>query len=216
MKNLAIDPTNGACGAIFVATGAFFAIQSLGLDLGTTFRMGPGYFPLVLGVILAGLGILITLQSFGSKPQPGGEIGHFGWRPLIFIIGANLIFGLLLGGLPSMGIPAMGLIVAIIGLTFVSMLASKDFCIKRAIMLSAQASLQRIIEAALDRFPILRQKADAQASTLSGGQQKQLEIAHGTEAGPALDHLASPEIRQCIPHRTEEAPHADCLKRLRL
>jgi hypothetical protein len=36
-----------------------------------------------------------------------------------------------------MGIPAMGLIVAIIGLTFVSMLASKDFCIKRAIMLSA-------------------------------------------------------------------------------
>jgi len=124
-------------GLMFTLAGAAFTLGARGYDMGTSGRMGPGYFPLVLGVILAGLGILITLQAFGNKPQPGGEIGHFAWRPLIFIIGANLLFGLLLGGLPSIGIPAMGLIVAIIGLTFVSMLASKDFCIKRAIMLSA-------------------------------------------------------------------------------
>ncbi len=124
-------------GLMFGATGLAFALGAREYDMGTSGRMGPGYFPLVLGVILAVLGILITLQAFGSKPQPGGEIGDFAWRPLVFIIGANVIFGLLLGGLPSLGIPAMGLIVAIIGLTFVSMLASQDFCVKRATMLSA-------------------------------------------------------------------------------
>lgn len=124
-------------GLMFGITGLAFALGAREYDMGSAGRMGPGYFPLVLGVILAGLGVLVTLQSFGSKRQPGGEIGHFAWRPLIFIIGANLIFGLLLGGLPSAGIPAMGLMVAIIGLTFVSMLASADFCVKRATILSA-------------------------------------------------------------------------------
>ena len=53
------------------------------------------------------------------------EIGAFAWRPLIFIVGANLLFGLLLGGWPSIGI-AMGLIVTIVGLTFVAMLAGAN------------------------------------------------------------------------------------------
>jgi len=39
-----------------------------------------------------------------------------------------------------------------------------------------RADLPRRIEAALDRFPVLRKKARQQASTLSGGEQKQLEI----------------------------------------
>jgi len=128
---------NLVAGLMFTLTGAAFALGAREYDMGTAGRMGPGYFPLVLGVILAVLGILTAIQSFGAKPQEGQEIGKIAWRPLTFVIGANLIFGLLLGGLPSVGLPAMGLIVAIIGLTFVSMLASKDFCIKRAIMLSA-------------------------------------------------------------------------------
>ena len=48
MKPIAIDPTNGLCGAIFIAVGLLFAYQCLSLDIGTAFRMGPGYFPLVL------------------------------------------------------------------------------------------------------------------------------------------------------------------------
>jgi hypothetical protein len=126
-----------AAGLMFTVVGVAFALGAREYDMGTAGRMGPGYFPLVLGIILAILGALITLYSFGSRPQPGQEIGAFAWRPLIFIIGANLIFGLLLGGLPSIGIPAMGLIVAIVGLTFVSMLAGKEFTFKSAIVLSA-------------------------------------------------------------------------------
>ena len=64
-------------GLMFTLTGAAFTLGAREYDMGTAGRMGPGYFPLVLGIILAGLGILITLQSFGGKPKPDGEIGHF-------------------------------------------------------------------------------------------------------------------------------------------
>ena len=50
------------------------------------------------------------------------------------------------------------------------------------------------IEAALDKFPALRQKAGQQASTLSGGEQKQLEIARGLLLNPALVLIDEPSI----------------------
>jgi branched-chain amino acid transport system ATP-binding protein len=45
-------------------------------------------------------------------------------------------------------------------------------------------TFRRGLEAALDRFPVLRAKAEQQASTLSGGEQKQLEIARGLLLDP--------------------------------
>jgi branched-chain amino acid transport system ATP-binding protein len=50
------------------------------------------------------------------------------------------------------------------------------------------------LEAALDRFPALRAKADVQASTLSGGQQKQLEIVRGLLLDPKLVLIDEPSI----------------------
>jgi branched-chain amino acid transport system ATP-binding protein len=50
------------------------------------------------------------------------------------------------------------------------------------------------IEAALDKFPALRRKAGQQASTLSGGEQKQLEIARGLLLEPSLVLIDEPSI----------------------
>ena len=50
------------------------------------------------------------------------------------------------------------------------------------------------IEAALDKFPVLRKKAAQQASTLSGGEQKQLEVARGLLLNPQLVLIDEPSI----------------------
>lgn len=44
MKSMKFDRTDALCGLLFIALGGFFAYQSLGLELGTAFRMGPGFF----------------------------------------------------------------------------------------------------------------------------------------------------------------------------
>jgi branched-chain amino acid transport system ATP-binding protein len=56
------------------------------------------------------------------------------------------------------------------------------------------ADLPQRIEAALDRFPVLRRKASQQASTLSGGEQKQLEIVRGLLLDPKLVLIDEPSI----------------------
>lgn len=96
MKSFSIDPVNGLCGALFITFGAFFGINSLSLDLGTTFRMGPGYFPLVLSGLLVLLGLVILVQATRMQGEPLGPIA---WRGMAFILPAPIFFGLTIRGL---------------------------------------------------------------------------------------------------------------------
>ena len=123
-------------GLLFMGVGAAFAWGSGNYSLGTGARMGPGYFPLMLGVLMAVLGIVITFQSLVVETEDGDKIGAWAWKPLFFIISANLLFGLMLGGLPSAKIPAMGLIAAIYALTFVASLAGEEFKAKEVLVLA--------------------------------------------------------------------------------
>jgi hypothetical protein len=88
-------------GAIFVAIGGAFATGSLAYEIGTPLRMGPGYVPLVLGVILVGLGILIVVKGFIAGS--GEPIGEVEWRAVVLITAALLFFGITIRGLGVVG-----------------------------------------------------------------------------------------------------------------
>ncbi len=128
-------------GLMFTVVGASFAYGATNYNIGTGGRMGPGYFPLLLGVILAVLGGAIMFKALVVETQTGDKIGKWAWKPLFFIIAANLLFGILLGGLPSLGIPAMGLIAAIFGVTIVASLAGDTFNLKEVLILSVVLSI---------------------------------------------------------------------------
>ena len=123
-------------GLLFTIVGISFAVGATSFTVGTASRMGPGYFPLALGIVLTILGVIITLVSFRSQAPDGDPIGHIAWRPLVFILGANVAFGLLLVGLPTLGLPAMGLIVAIYALVVIAGMARPNQSIKESLVLA--------------------------------------------------------------------------------
>jgi hypothetical protein len=91
--------TDILAGLIFVAFGLAFALASLRYELGTPLRMGPGYFPLVLGGILVLLGLLIVGKGFVAGSDGEGRLGGVPWRALLLIVVALLFFGLTVRGL---------------------------------------------------------------------------------------------------------------------
>ena len=123
-------------GLLFITVGVAFAIGANGYTVGTGARMGPGYFPLLLGILMAVLGAAITFNALVIKTPDGDKIGSWAWKPLFFIIAANLVFGLMLGGLPSIKLPAIGLIVGIYALTFIASLAGEEFSLKAVAILA--------------------------------------------------------------------------------
>ena len=116
--------------------GIAFAWGATSYSVGTGARMGPGYFPLMLGILMAVLGAVITFKALVVKTPDGEKIGSWAWKPLFFVIAANLIFGVLLGGLPSIKLPAMGMIAAIYALTFVASLAGEEFKWREVVILA--------------------------------------------------------------------------------
>ena len=128
-------------GLLYAAVGSAFAIGATTYKLGTSARMGPGFFPMMLGVLLAVIGLYIMFKAMVVKTPNGDKIGKWAWKPLCFIIAGNLLFGILLGGLPTLGVPAMGLIVAIYGTTLVVSLAGSTYNIKEVLILATILSI---------------------------------------------------------------------------
>lgn len=128
-------------GLMFMGVGGAFAWGASTYTIGTGARMGPGYFPLVLGVLLAILGAAITFKALVVETVDGEKIGSIAWKPLIFIILANLVFGACIGGLPSVGLPKLGLIPGIFALTFIASNAGDEFKFKEVLVLSGILSL---------------------------------------------------------------------------
>jgi len=144
-------------GIMFLTVGVAFAWGATTYNVGTGARMGPGYFPLMLGILLAIIGAVITFSATVVETEDGEKIGKWAWKPLFFVLASNFAFGILLGGLPGLGVPAMGLIVAIYGLTFIASLAGDSFKPKEVFVLAtalAAGSYVAFVWALKLQFPV--------------------------------------------------------------
>jgi hypothetical protein len=128
-------------GLLFMAVGMAFAWGATSYPVGSGDRMGPGYFPLVLGVLLAVLGGMVVFKALVVETEDGETIGQWRWRPLGCIVAANLAFGVLVGGLPGLGLPSMGMMPAIFVLTLVSAGAASTFKLWEVLVLASVLSL---------------------------------------------------------------------------
>jgi hypothetical protein len=79
-------------GIAIAAIGAFFALYGSQYTLGSAARMGPGYFPTILGWVLAALGLLVALPAFFRA----GEPIVVQWRNLVSSVLSVVVFALLL------------------------------------------------------------------------------------------------------------------------
>lgn len=71
-------------GLIFIVFGALFAVIARDYPMGSALRMGPAYFPIILGSMLVVLGAIIAARSLFIKGEP---IPPFGYRELALILG---------------------------------------------------------------------------------------------------------------------------------
>lgn len=108
-------------GVLFAAVGLFFIVTVQELRLGTAARMGPAYFPTILGGLLTLLGLLLVLRGFLSRASLTTADAHrvepFHWRILTLILGSVLVFSFLLN--------TCGVLLAVGAMIFVSACAEK-------------------------------------------------------------------------------------------
>jgi hypothetical protein len=78
---------------LFVAIGITFMIVARNYRFGTTARMGPGFFPTLLGGLLAGLGLLLAIPALVRE---GDAFPRLHLRPLLTILSGIIVFALLM------------------------------------------------------------------------------------------------------------------------
>ena len=105
-------------GIMYMVIGLFFAIMATNYPMGTAAKMGPGYFPFYLGILMFLLGLLVAVKAFGAKAAIE-SIPKFNWRIMAQITGAVVLYGLLL--------PRLGFLIAVVVLVFVAASASREF-----------------------------------------------------------------------------------------
>ena len=128
-------------GLLFMAVGVSFAWSASRYPIGNAATMGPGYFPLLLGALLSLLGGVLVFKALVFETEDGGRIGTWAWRPVGFVVLANLVFGVLIGGLSSLGIPPMGLVLAIFALTVIAARAGSGYRWKEVLVLALVLAL---------------------------------------------------------------------------
>jgi len=117
-------------GIVFLFFGLSAIVIGQDYEMGTAGRMGPAYFPSVLGGLLALVGAASLIRSFFRQGEP---IGRLYWRELLLVLVAVLLFGFL--------VRDAGLIPATLVLIMISSYAGQKFNLAKSIALAIGAAL---------------------------------------------------------------------------
>ena len=102
------DSTDLISGLFLTALGLFFVFYAQRYNMGTLNRMGPAYFPVALGAVLALLGLLIAVPAW-SRAGEGPDVS---WKTLFIVISSVVLFG---ATLQTMGVVFATMTTLVIG-----------------------------------------------------------------------------------------------------
>jgi hypothetical protein len=120
------SPQDFWAGLMFIAFGLFFVVVAMAFyQMGSSVRMGPAYFPVVLGGLLAVLGAVVLVNSLIVE---GPAVAKFHFRPLLFIAVSSLAFAYLL--------KPLGLVLASAALVFISAYGGHEFKFKEVAIMT--------------------------------------------------------------------------------
>ncbi len=120
------NPRDFYTGLLFVAFGVAALVMAQSYPVGTAARMGPGYFPRLLGILLVVGGSLQSLIGLRGAPAPQPE---WHWRRLLLLLASVSLF--------ILAAPWLGLVAAGLALVFVSAAASREFRWREALVVGA-------------------------------------------------------------------------------
>ncbi|MER2634384.1 MAG: tripartite tricarboxylate transporter TctB family protein [Rhizobiaceae bacterium] len=130
-----VDMKDAIGGVLVAVLGMGVATQSiLFYQIGTVRHMGPGMFPTIIGLLLAGVGALIAVPAFFRQGIP---LPDFEWRPLLTVLAAIAVFGLTL--------ERFGLVVAVVGMTIMSVTADRKPSFGRFVWLPLGLALGAVL-----------------------------------------------------------------------
>lgn len=129
------SPKDFWAGLMFLASGLFFALWAMAFyQMGTAVRMGPAYFPAVLGFLCAVLGAIIMAGSFVID---GPRVPRFNLKPLIMVTVATIAYGYLM--------KPLGIVGATAALVYISALGGHEFNWKEVTILFAILIVMSIV-----------------------------------------------------------------------
>ena len=117
------NPKDFWSGALFIAVGVAAIVLGSHYALGTAARMGPGYFPRILGILLIALGAILAIRATRTR---GGPIARVHWRPTIIVLGSVVLFGAI--------VRPLGVALSTVILIVASSAASREFRPREALI----------------------------------------------------------------------------------
>jgi hypothetical protein len=130
-------------GALMIVLGLITAHEGSTYPIGTLNQMGPGYFPIALGVLLIFLGGLIAATATAGADSEEAALPHAEWRGWICILGGPALFILL--GRQSAWVPVTGMLPATFACVFVAALGDRETTLKGALILASSVTVFGVI-----------------------------------------------------------------------